>query len=90
MGGNVTFSTVTEVTDGNAIAIVIECDVNLRNVWRSLGIYTDSEAEAIDKFLSVFKDLTFPPGSSILFTVSPNGSLTVSLTHASYAMFILF
>nr|Q53B74.1 RecName: Full=Chalcone--flavanone isomerase 2-A; Short=Chalcone isomerase 2-A [Glycine max]AAT94360.1 chalcone isomerase 2 [Glycine max]ACN81823.1 chalcone isomerase [Glycine max] len=49
-------------------------------IWRSLGIYTDSEAEAIDKFLSVFKDLTFPPGSSILFTVSPNGSLTISFS----------
>lgn len=46
-------------------------------IWKSLGIYTDEEAKAIDKFVSVFKDETFPPGSSILFTISPNGSLTV-------------
>jgi len=47
-------------------------------IWKSLGIYTDAEAEAIDKFVSVFKDETFPPGSSILFTVLPKGSLLVS------------
>jgi len=49
-------------------------------IWKSLGIYTEEEAKAIDKFVSVFKDQTFPPGSSILFTVSPKGlgSLTVS------------
>jgi chalcone isomerase len=51
-------------------------------IWKSLGIYTDEEAKAIDKFISVFKDQTFPPGSSILFTVSPkgSGSLTISLS----------
>lgn len=50
-------------------------------IWKSLGIYTDEEAKAIEKFLSVFKDQTFPSGSSILFTVSPKGagSLTVRL-----------
>lgn len=47
-------------------------------IWKSLGIYTDAEAQAIDKFVTVFKDETFPPGSSILFTVSPSGSLLVS------------
>nr|WIL10285.1 chalcone synthase [Grona styracifolia] len=49
-------------------------------IWKSLGIYTDAEAAAIEKFVSVFKDETFPPGSSILFTVSPNGSLTISFS----------
>ncbi|CAJ1977740.1 unnamed protein product [Sphenostylis stenocarpa] len=49
-------------------------------IWKSLGIYTDAEAEAIDKFVSVFKDETFPPGSSILFKVSPKGSLTISFS----------
>jgi len=51
-------------------------------IWKSLGIYTDEEAKAIDKFVSVFKDQTFPPGSSILFTVSPKGlgSLTVGFS----------
>ena len=47
-------------------------------IWKSLGIYTEAEAEAIDKFVSIFKDETFPPGSSILFTVLPKGSLLVS------------
>lgn len=49
-------------------------------IWKSIGIYTDAEAKAIEKFLEVFKDQNFPPGASILFTQSPNGSLTVSTT----------
>lgn len=51
---------------------------NCVGIWKSLGIYTDAEAKAIEKFIEVFKDETFPPGSSILFTTFPNGSLTVS------------
>ncbi|KAK7343263.1 hypothetical protein VNO77_11878 [Canavalia gladiata] len=47
-------------------------------IWKSLGIYTDEEAKAIEKFVSVFKPENFPPGTSILFTVSPNGSLAIS------------
>ena len=46
-------------------------------IWKSLGIYTDSEAKAVERFLEVFKDETFPPGASILFALSPEGSLTV-------------
>lgn len=46
-------------------------------IWKSLGIYTDSEAKAVERFLDVFKDETFPPGASILFALSPEGSLTV-------------
>nr|UXO98046.1 Chalcone Isomerase [Pueraria montana var. lobata] len=49
-------------------------------IWKSLGIYTDAEAKAIEQFVSVFKDETFPPGSSILFTVSPKGSLAISFS----------
>ncbi|KAL9329800.1 hypothetical protein ACSQ67_004803 [Phaseolus vulgaris] len=49
-------------------------------IWKSLGIYTEAEAEAIDKFVSIFKDETFPPGSSILFTVLPKGSLLISFS----------
>lgn len=45
--------------------------------WKAVGIYTDAEAKAIEKFLEVFKDQTFQPGSSILFTQLPDGSLTV-------------
>lgn len=47
-------------------------------VWKSLGIYTEADAKTIDKFLEIFKDQNFPPGSSILFTISPLGLLTVS------------
>ncbi|KAJ1436408.1 Chalcone isomerase [Sesbania bispinosa] len=49
-------------------------------IWKSLGIYTDEEAKAIEKFVAVFKDETFPPGSSILFTVSPKGSLGIAFS----------
>ncbi|KAK7310280.1 hypothetical protein RJT34_07692 [Clitoria ternatea] len=49
-------------------------------IWKSLGIYSDAEAKAIDKFVSVFKDKTFPPGSSILFMVSPKGSLGITFS----------
>ncbi|KAF3525740.1 hypothetical protein F2Q69_00049102 [Brassica cretica] len=49
-------------------------------IWKSLGIYTDSEAKAVKKFLEVFKDQTFPPGASILFALSPNGSLTIAFS----------
>ncbi|XP_010427260.1 PREDICTED: chalcone--flavonone isomerase 1-like [Camelina sativa] len=44
------------------------------------GTYTDCEANAVEKFLEVFKDETFLPGASILFALSPNGSLTVAFS----------
>ncbi|EEF32677.1 Chalcone--flavonone isomerase, putative [Ricinus communis] len=47
-------------------------------IWKSFGIYTDAEAKAIDKFLEIFKEENFPPGSSILFTQLPHGSVAVS------------
>ncbi|CAL9246318.1 unnamed protein product [Arabidopsis halleri] len=49
-------------------------------IWKSLGIYTDCEAKAVEKFLEIFKEETFPPGSSILFALSPTGSLTVAFS----------
>ncbi|KAF5766956.1 putative chalcone isomerase [Helianthus annuus] len=49
-------------------------------VWKALGIYTDADAKTIDKFLEIFSDQNFPPGSSILFTISPAGSLTISFS----------
>ncbi|KAK9913369.1 hypothetical protein M0R45_037187 [Rubus argutus] len=49
-------------------------------IWKKLGIYSDAEAKAIEKFIEVFKDQTFPPGASILFTQSPNGSLTIAFS----------
>lgn len=45
--------------------------------WKSVGTYTEAEAKAVEKFIEVFKEETFPPGASILFTQSPTGSLTV-------------
>lgn len=48
-------------------------------IWKSLGIYTECEAKAVERFLEVFKDQNFPPGASILFALSPNGSLTVRI-----------
>nr|ADQ13184.1 chalcone isomerase [Scutellaria baicalensis] len=48
--------------------------------WKAVGKYTDAESEAIDKFLQVFKDETFAPGASILFTQSPACSLTISFS----------
>lgn len=47
--------------------------------WKSVGLYTDAEAKAIETFNEVLKNETFPPGSSILFTHSPHGALTVSI-----------
>lgn len=46
--------------------------------WKAIGTYTDEEEKAVNKFLEVFKDQNFPPGSSILFTQSPHGSLSIS------------
>ncbi|KAL6959133.1 chalcone isomerase [Sarracenia purpurea var. burkii] len=48
--------------------------------WKAIGTYTDAEAKAIEKFIEVFNDETFPPGSSILFTQSPLGSLSIGFS----------
>nr|UOI87837.1 chalcone-flavonone isomerase [Althaea officinalis] len=52
-------------------------------IWKSLGIYTDAEEKAIEKFIEVFKDEDFPSGSSILFTISGEGSLTIGFSKDS-------
>ncbi|OMP02719.1 Chalcone isomerase [Corchorus olitorius] len=52
-------------------------------IWKSLGLYTDEEAKAIEKFVEVFKNENFPPGSSILFTISAQGSLTIGFSQDS-------
>nr|Q8LKP9.1 RecName: Full=Chalcone--flavanone isomerase; Short=Chalcone isomerase [Saussurea medusa]AAM48130.1 chalcone isomerase [Saussurea medusa] len=49
-------------------------------VWKAQGTYTDADTATIEKFLEVFKDENFLPGSSILFTTSPTGSLTISFS----------
>ncbi|GFY84617.1 chalcone-flavanone isomerase family protein [Actinidia rufa] len=48
--------------------------------WKAVGIYTDAEAKAVEKFIEAFKEETFPPGASIMFTQSPHGSLTISFS----------
>ena len=54
--------------------------------WKAVGVYTDAEGAAVDKFKEAFKPETFPPGASILFTHSPAGVLTVS-TRTNYRVF---
>ncbi|XP_022133567.1 chalcone--flavonone isomerase [Momordica charantia] len=53
---------------------------NCAAAWKSMGIYTDEGAEAIQKFIDAFKNETFPPGSSILFTHLPPNSLSISFS----------
>nr|Q2PF16.1 RecName: Full=Chalcone--flavanone isomerase; Short=Chalcone isomerase [Glandularia x hybrida]BAE72880.1 chalcone isomerase [Glandularia x hybrida] len=48
--------------------------------WKAIGKFTDAEDEATKKFLQVFKNEMFHPGASILFTQSPQGSLTISFS----------
>ncbi|CAO2835963.1 unnamed protein product [Amaranthus hypochondriacus] len=48
--------------------------------WKAIGIYSDEEAKAVDKFIETFKNENFPPGHSILFTHSPLGSLTIGFS----------
>ncbi|KAL1542664.1 chalcone isomerase [Salvia divinorum] len=53
---------------------------NCSAYWKAVGRYTDAESKAIEKFLQVFKDESFTPGASILFTQSPAGSLTIAFS----------
>ncbi|KAI7751008.1 hypothetical protein M8C21_002396, partial [Ambrosia artemisiifolia] len=48
--------------------------------WKTNGTYTNADDKIINKFLEVFKGQKLPPGSSILLTVSPVGSLMISLS----------
>ncbi|KAK4776778.1 hypothetical protein SAY86_005466 [Trapa natans] len=48
--------------------------------WKSVGTYTEAQAKAVEQFIQVFKEETFPPGASILFTHSPAGSLTIAFS----------
>ncbi|RID47156.1 hypothetical protein BRARA_I03776 [Brassica rapa] len=66
---------------------------NCEAIWEPLGInaYSDSHicedsfgpyrhysrGHAVVRFLEIFKHKKFPPGASILFAISPKGSLTV-------------
>ncbi|GKU91827.1 hypothetical protein SLEP1_g5642 [Rubroshorea leprosula] len=48
-------------------------------ILKSAGNYSDTEAKAVEKFIEVFKDENHPPGSLILFTVSPYGNGTLKI-----------
>nr|AOS52787.1 chalcone-flavanone isomerase CHI2c [Tradescantia hirsutiflora] len=53
---------------------------NCVNAWKAAGIYTEAEAAALVKFKDIFKDQNFSTNASILFTHSPNGSLTIAFS----------
>nr|AWX67431.1 chalcone isomerase 1 [Salvia miltiorrhiza] len=53
---------------------------NCTAYWKAVGKYTDAEDKAVEEFLQVFKDESFSPGASILFTQSPAGSLTIAFS----------
>ncbi|KAK9127179.1 hypothetical protein Syun_015976 [Stephania yunnanensis] len=44
----------------------------------SVGEYGEAEAKALEQLLQVFKDQTFSPGASVVFTHTPNRTLIVS------------
>lgn len=51
-----------------------------QNLWKPLGVYTDSEAKALDKFLEIMKPVVFTPGNAAFLTLSPHGSFKASAT----------
>lgn len=51
--------------------------------WEAAGIYGEAEAKAIEQFKEIFKDQNFPPGSSILFTISPTGLVVCMINISS-------
>nr|UVH27312.1 chalcone isomerase [Paris polyphylla var. yunnanensis] len=48
--------------------------------WKSAGIFTEAEDTAVAEFKRIFKAEKFPHGSSILFTHSASGSLTIGFS----------
>ena len=73
------FTRITMILPLTGLQYSEKVSENCVAIWKSIGIYTDAEEKAIQKFLEVFKDENFPPGSSVLFTQSPTGSLAVSV-----------
>jgi chalcone isomerase len=51
-----------------------------RELWKSLGVYTEAENEALNKFYGAMKVETFVSGYSIFQTLSTNGTLTLSFS----------
>ncbi|XP_072974952.1 chalcone--flavanone isomerase [Typha angustifolia] len=51
--------------------------------WKASGVYTEAGGEAVEKFKEALKTENFPPGSSILFTHSSSGGLTIAFSKDS-------
>ncbi|XP_057422895.1 chalcone--flavanone isomerase 3 [Lotus japonicus] len=47
---------------------------------KSTGTYGEAEAAAIGKFAEAFRNLDFPPGSSVFYRQSPDGELGLSFS----------
>ncbi|KAI9127534.1 hypothetical protein K1719_000527 [Acacia pycnantha] len=47
---------------------------------KTVGTYGEAEAEAIDKFVQIFKPHNFAIGSSVFYLQSPNGALSISFS----------
>ncbi|XP_028799498.1 chalcone--flavonone isomerase 2-like [Neltuma alba] len=53
---------------------------NCANHMKAAGTYGQAEAEALQKFVQIFQPQNFPPGSSVFYLISPNGTLTISFS----------
>nr|AHH84790.1 chalcone isomerase [Fagopyrum dibotrys] len=47
-------------------------------IWKAIGIYSEAEEKAIEKFTEIFKEQNFPPGTSILFKQCAPKSLRIA------------
>ncbi|KAH7547990.1 hypothetical protein JRO89_XS14G0048500 [Xanthoceras sorbifolium] len=48
--------------------------------WKSVGVYTEAQENAIEELLAVFKNENFPTGTSLFFTHLPQDSFTISFS----------
>nr|ADT63063.1 chalcone isomerase [Fagopyrum esculentum] len=47
-------------------------------IWKAIGIYSEADEKAIEKFTEIFKEQNFPPGTSILFKQCAPKSLRIA------------
>lgn len=67
------FTRITMILPLTGVQYSEKVSEGCKAAWEAAGIYGEAEAEAIEEFKKAFKDQNFPPGSSILFTISPAG-----------------
>ncbi|KGN51256.1 chalcone--flavonone isomerase [Cucumis sativus] len=79
-GGFEKFTNVTLILPLTGEQYAMKVAENCEAAWKSMGIYSDEGAEAIQKFIDIFKNENFPPGSSILFTHLPPNTLSISFS----------